>query len=79
MGRRYGAILKYLGHEVVGIDIGNKIPKNLDLAIVATPTDTHFEICKALSKKHYTYLCEKPISKNPKEIETLIRMEERYG
>lgn len=79
MGRRYAAILKHLGHEVVGVDVGTKIPSKLDAAIVATPTDTHYGVCKVLSKKGYRYLCEKPVSKSPKEIESLMRYDAKYG
>lgn len=74
MARRYAAILNYLGIEWVGVDVGDRWPRNFDRAIVATPTDTHFAICKKLAKMGKVFLCEKPVSKSPKEIEKLIAM-----
>lgn len=74
MGRRYAAILNHLEADWVGVDIGDKWPKDFDRAIVATPTGSHFGICSRLAKLKKPFLCEKPISKNPDSIRKLIRM-----
>jgi len=76
MGKRYCAILKYLNVEFEPIDILEQ-PwdysdiRDCDRAIVCTPTETHFDICRALS---IDYLCEKPVSKKPEMIKRLIQL-----
>lgn len=67
MGRRYAAIFKYLGVDFVGVDLGNQWPAEFDRALVATPTNTHFEICNKLIDMRKDFLCEKPVSKEPNE------------
>ena len=74
IGSRYVCILKILGHEVVVWDLPaaliDPIPE-ADKYIIATPTDTHFDWCKKLIEKNATFLCEKPLSKNPEECQKL--------
>jgi hypothetical protein len=79
-GKRYTAICKYLGHEVVGYDpvlshntIKNII-KDVDRCIIATPIDSHYKWCKWCIKHNIPFLCEKPISKNLKEIEEIKKL-----
>jgi len=73
MGTRYQAICKHLGHEVIGMDLGHKTPiPPVDRAIIATPTDTHKALCIATALTGIPFLCEKPVSKNPEEIEAII-------
>ena len=74
IGGRYAAILRYLKIDFVGVDVGDKWPdpSTYDKAIVATPTSTHYKICLRLAKLKKTFLCEKPLSKNPEEIQHLI-------
>jgi hypothetical protein len=71
MGKRYQAILKYLGASYLPIEVNDKIPKMVfDGAIIATPTDTH----KGLIKQFHNMpiLCEKPVCKSLLELnETL--------
>ncbi len=67
MGCRYTAILKHLGHEVYGTDIGDSVIPNLDefdAFIVATPTETHLAILNTLLDCKRPVLCEKPIVAN---------------
>ena len=50
MGKRYVAICKYLGHEVVGCDLDTEADRDemvsCDRAIIATPIDAHVSWCK---------------------------------
>ncbi len=68
MGRRYTAILKFLGHEVAGIDgcdgvkaITSELIGSHDAFIVATPTATHLRFLRELRECGKKVLCEKPI------------------
>jgi len=76
MGRRYTAILKYLDVDTIGIDLRDKwpVPSQYTRAIVATPIDTHYKICKRLIQLKKDFLCEKPVSKSNNEIRDLIRL-----
>lgn len=81
IGRRYMAILKYLGHEAIGYDIADEsqFPMDFDRAIIATPTYTHYGWCKELITKYKKpFLVEKPLSKNPEEIREIIYLSEEY-
>lgn len=46
----------------------------IDAAIVATPTPTHFEIGKSLLGAGISCLIEKPLTATPEEAETLIQL-----
>lgn len=77
MGKRYTAIVKWLGHTPVCYDAAMgkfsvSLYKGIDHAIVATPTDTHYEWCNSLINMGIPTLCEKPVSKNIDEIKALI-------
>ena len=80
MGLRYSAIFNYLNIKFIGVDRETSLEKiaelsmNCDKILIATPTDTHFEILKYLIPLDKNILCEKPISKNIKEIETIIKL-----
>lgn len=73
MGRRYFSILDRMaqGVEIVGVESGDKTDYDFDLAIVATPVDSHFGICVDLISRGVPTLCEKPISKSEVELLTL--------
>lgn len=73
MGRRYCAILKnvFPKIQVVGVDLKDLWPSKFDKAIIATPTNTHFQICKKLIDKGKTFLCEKPITFRPDQSESI--------
>lgn len=69
IGSRYRAILDYLGEKYVVWDTANIetsriMPVDFDAAIIATPTETHFNYCKVMEALRKPYLCEKPITKN---------------
>lgn len=77
MGKRYQAILNYLSTEWYGIDLHNqdefkRRAENSSGFIVATPTSTHTEIVRRLFPYGNPILCEKPISKNVKEVKDLL-------
>lgn len=78
MGKRYAAILNYLGKEYIGVDVNNKpteVAKALRKAegvIVATPTETHLRILSSLKKCRKPILCEKPISKHIPNLSLLL-------
>ena len=68
MGRRYCAIIKWLGYEVIEKDIGvneasNVFDLSFDKAIIATPTNLHMEYCIDIGIRDRPFLCEKPVSK----------------
>lgn len=48
-----------------------------DKAIIATPTDTHYEFCKMLIEIGKPFLCEKPMSKSIEECEELVALDQR--
>ena len=85
MGKRYCAILKYLGVEYVGVDIGPNSKMDYTQfthAIIATPTEVHRDNLQWF----YTYkngpksiLCEKPLMKSVRDIETAIDWEALHG
>ena len=53
--------------------------EEIDFAIVATPTSTHFEVAEKLLKKGIHLLIEKPIAKNKKEAKKLAALAHRNG
>lgn len=70
MGKRYQAILRYLGQEFRGFDLGEDTDAIADAervsagVIIASPTETHEDYLRALSDIPAPILCEKPITKN---------------
>ncbi len=76
MGKRYSAIVRHLGHEVVGVELdgtfGSCVPSVCDGLIIATPTDTHAEILRIVKDWGRPVLCEKPVCKDLSELERLV-------
>lgn len=74
MGARYQAILRSLYKDVFPVDVDtpiNSVPHHLANGyIVATPTDTHLAFVESLLSINNScpILCEKPISKDLKEV-----------
>lgn len=77
MGSRYSAILRHLGHRVIGIDLPSTKQEIKDAlketshVIVATPTPTHCDVLVSLfneARSRINVLCEKPIAKSLKEL-----------
>lgn len=68
MGRRYAAILDYLGYKWIGFDVDTpeilwrKYVDEVDGYIVATPTATHLTIIENLFKNQKPILSEKPLT-----------------
>lgn len=79
MGKRYQAILDYLGVSFLCFDksIQSDEEKMLEAAskcdrfIIATPTETHTRFLRALLPLRKPVLCEKPITKDEGEIQEL--------
>lgn len=80
MGIRYTSILMSLGHDVYVDDVGMEkdvIPYDkINGVVIATPTDTHYEIIKKYHNLNASWpiLCEKPISKNLDDVMELCEM-----
>lgn len=78
MGRRYQAILAFLGYEVAPIEVDHeefyikKCIERSDGVIIATPTDTHAAIVRKTLKYRKPILCEKPICKDTTELNNLF-------
>ena len=75
MGQRYKSILKHLGVSFDCWDL-KVVPKyeigHYHRFIVATPTDTHYNIVMGLSTYGKPILCEKPFSKNLYEVKDML-------
>ena len=63
MGRRYRAVLDYLGISHCGedIDVSYGKPEDCDGILIATPTNNHLYDIDKFSKYNRPILCEKPI------------------
>lgn len=78
MGKRYQAILRYLGKEFRAVDKetkGNLLSSaavRCSSAIIATPTNTHEEIIGTLTASRIPILCEKPVTKNLKALGEIL-------
>lgn len=57
----------------------SKFPTEYDKAIIATPTATHFAYCKKLIELGKPFVVEKPLSKDVKECEELVDIDEGLG
>ena len=79
MGRRYRSILSYLGKDTCVSDIDTppkeswRMAERSDGIIIASPTDTHTGFILSLAKLGKPILCEKPISKDVKELAKVLR------
>ena len=67
MGKRYLAILKYLGvdHDSFDVTDSEDIEPDIDgctHAIVSTPIDQHYDNCVWCIDNHLHFICEKPVS-----------------
>jgi hypothetical protein len=78
MGRRYTSIIEWLGHEVLPIEFDTSFGEALhfcdeaDAIIVATPTDSHVDICRGILHLEKPILCEKPVSRNIFELNRFL-------
>lgn len=77
MGKRYSAILKYLGADFSTSDVdtsADRLAKYLlaaDGIILATPTATHFEFLRCLRKMKKPILCEKPLTTSLEQLKII--------
>ncbi|NRP53290.1 MULTISPECIES: Gfo/Idh/MocA family protein [unclassified Marinobacterium] len=51
----------------------------VELVTIATPNDTHYEICKAFLEAGFHVLCEKPLTMNVEQAEDLVRVAAASG
>jgi hypothetical protein len=78
MGKRYAAILKFLKKDVIGVDAHHspedvkRCVRAADGIIIATPTATHLKLIKGLRRYKKPILCEKPFSKNIRELAQVL-------
>lgn len=85
MGKRYKAILKFLGKQFYAADkeISRKdylnIAKNSTGVIIATPTETHEEIIRDMMPVKIPILCEKPVGMNISKLNDLIYDMQKSG
>lgn len=78
IGRRYAAVLRELGEPFIVHDKEDnpQLIEHLaaaDHAIIATPTETHFDYILTLERARIPYLCEKPVTKKIAEAEMLFQ------
>lgn len=76
MGRRYCSILRYFGHDVLEHDIGS-MPEGVskcDGIIIATPTDTHYDVMMYYEHFGIPMLVEKPITKSLEQLIELMEL-----
>ena len=85
MGRRYQAILRHLGIPFRKSDIDTpsktfqRYCKEAEGIIVATPTDTHFDLVVSMAGLKVPILCEKPLSRNKNQLDLIRKLVEKHG
>ena len=81
MGKRYTAVCKRLGIKVVGQDFNDPRPpmSGVDGIIIASPTSSHTRDILNYSGYDLPYLCEKPLSKLPIELDNFIDVTKKLG
>lgn len=84
IGKRYAAILRNLGVEFDIYDSTAHTERvsewtKYDKAIVATPTETHTQICMELIFAKVPFLCEKPFTKDIRKAAILREAAETLG
>lgn len=79
MGKRYQAILSYLGEKFIPLDRDStdeiqilQMCMNCDRVILASPTQTHVDWLYKLLPLGKKVLCEKPVSKNIDDLNELM-------
>lgn len=56
-----------------------KAPDPIALVTIATPNTTHFEISQAFLEAGFHVLCEKPMTTNVKDAQTLVEISQKTG
>lgn len=83
MGKRYQAIFRFLNRPVVCMDKQDPLTRiqtaaqNCAGAVIATPTETHLSMIRALIPTRIPILCEKPVSKSVDEVKEIREAVER--
>ena len=73
IGKRHSKNLTDIGHQVVPIDLGDKLQYDVDCAFICTPTQFHCEQAyEYLSRKIPTFI-EKPLTHNYDELVGFIQ------
>jgi predicted dehydrogenase len=62
IGKRHSENLINLGHQVVPIDLGNKLPFDVDCAFICSPTEFHLEQAYEYLSRDIPTFIEKPLS-----------------
>lgn len=84
MGTRYRAIMRYLDVNFASADVHNTEEQILadaklaDQIVVCTPTENHFQWLKKIIPMGKPILCEKPITKNLKELEVILSLANKF-
>lgn len=84
MGKRYQAILRYLGRPFHGIDLAtdaSSVSSAIESAqsyIIATPTETHLDFVRRLAPLGKPILCEKPLAKTQVDLEQFFELLASY-
>jgi len=73
IGRRHSENLTNLGHSVVGVDIGDKLPFDVECAFICTPTQFHCEQAYEYLSRNIPTFIEKPLSWNFEEMQKLVQ------
>jgi predicted dehydrogenase len=72
--RAYGSI-----HELVEKELALPEDKRIDFVSVATPNHTHFEIAKTAAEAGFNVICDKPLTFDLAEAESLVDVVEKSG
>ena len=81
MGVRHTAICKHLGIKVIGQELGEGRPDmtGVDGIIVASSTASHTRDILNYSRYGLPFLCEKPVSKLPIEIDNFVSVAKKMN
>lgn len=69
IGKRHFLNLKSLNVDVVGVDLDDVIPFDVDFAVISTPTNTHVEIADRYLSEDIPIFVEKPMSESLSELD----------
>lgn len=77
MARRYAAVCRYLDIDCIGFDVDDvhQLPEHANSLrgiLIATPTETHTDLLFRFKDLGLPFLCEKPVSKDMREIGRII-------
>jgi hypothetical protein len=78
MGKRYQAVMRFLGKDYVGVDKQHnrhyvaQQAMAADGIIIATPTETHLELLTEFLQYGKPVMCEKPLCKDPKGLSEVL-------